>query len=1222
MMFEIIAEHINKLSDEQLRNLIGLLCEATFRKNNFDAKGVSWSGDQNAADGGIDVKCIKHTDENIDSFIPRNYVGFQVKKYDLTPSKIKQEMQDHECLKESIKDICENEGAYIIVCSNSSVSNSMYNNRVKAMRNVVQEYKANCNIVLDFYDSNKIATWVREYPNMILWVRDMIGEPVIGWRRYDKWSDIQKKSNTQFFSDEEKRFYDYSKGETFSILEGIQILREQLKQKGNIVRLTGLSGVGKTRLLETIFDDSIGSESLNKDLVVYADMADDVVPTPQQMLSYLIGDGKTYYILIDNCGIELHKNLLKILRQNGKSRVSVVTVEYDVKERDTEETNCFQLQPASNTVINRLLANNFSNYSSWEISRLVDISGGNARLALAFAKALKYQNNINMLTDNDLFKRLFWQKGIEDPNLLESAEIISLLYSLNYKETGSDSELKKLSEISGQTIQSILPKIYELEKRGLLQKRGKWCAVLPHALSNYLAMEAINSYGPIVEEGIINKGTQRMKYSFAHRLSLLSGERSVKELVDRWLKKDYMDLSRLGMASSEFTYLARVSPDTAMDCIKNSWSGLERSYFRNSSIDDALLDLAFNPDLFSKSIEYVLQLEIEGKINTGIEKYFKYNCFMKSKDCEIRKRVIDNWLNSEDKKTKEIGKRCLLATISIQYTIREGFSNLEKNTVKDKHYWFHTFLPITADIFIKEFERDILSPWRHSYADALHVLLTEGLEDEVLSTLKYIRNFLFWPYGYIYFYCLSRGNKINESREMVLRDILSVLLPYTDAENAIFWCTLTAPERRVLDITDEEYQNNMKFWGERLALCPELFKNAAKELTLTSCNISVIGEIFAESSYKKELWKLSCSVLEKNRYNNKCLYLIKGMIKSLRNTDEIDEFLLHLQNNVKLRGVYIALVISLEILPQRKEQIHKMLQRGELQFLDLEPLWQNDMIAMLSVEEWLDFFNDIDKVNGERFILELCSTRLKYDKEIKGKVSRNDIIIILQYVVTHELSLQYVYEDVYGVLCDEFKNIRDMDILTDFYKWIKSDIENNYKSEMGVLGILESMSREVPDLFLDVFVESVSYNSNVWSVLKEKEPVANSVLWNIESKNLIAWCDQNPDQRYKKVFMCRYGYEKRKKGYVWNDVAIQAMQTANNKKSMAEILIDQIPPTYSNGSFSIEYRKRLCLYDLFLKDDDHQISEMAKVKKGNAIKRMKYEKEREEAYKEEMQRFE
>ena len=226
-----------------------------------------------------------------------------------------------------------------------------------------------------------------------------------------------------------------------------------------------------------------------------------------------------------------------------------------MKERDTEETECFRLQPASNTVINSLLANNFRNYNSWEINRLVDISGGKRQTGIGFCKSFKIPENINMLTDNDLFNRLFWQKGTEDQNLLASAELISLLYSLNYRETGSDSELNKLSEISGQTIQMILSNIYELEKRGLLQKRGKWCAVLPHALSNYLAMEAINSYGSIVEEGIINKGTQRMKYSFAHRLSLLSEEKTVKELVNRWLRKDYMDSGNLRMHSPEFPYL-------------------------------------------------------------------------------------------------------------------------------------------------------------------------------------------------------------------------------------------------------------------------------------------------------------------------------------------------------------------------------------------------------------------------------------------------------------------------------------------------------------------------------------------------------------------------------------------------------------------------------------------------------------------------------------------
>ena len=104
--------------------------------------------------------------------------------------------------------------------------------------------------------------------------------------------------------------------------------------------------------------------------------------------------------------------------------------------------------------------------------------------------------------------------------------------------------------------------------------------------------------------------------------------------------------------------------------------------------------------------------------------------------------------------------------------------------------------------------------------------------------------------------------------------------------------------------------------------------------------------------------------------------------------------------------------------------------------------------------------------------------------------------------------------------------------------------------------------------------------------------------------------------------MCRYGYQKTQQNYVWSDVAIQAMQAANDKKSMAEILMNQIRPIYSHGSFSNEYRKRMSLYDMFLKDDDLEISEMAKAKKEEAVINMNFAKQSEDAYKEEMQSFE
>jgi hypothetical protein len=52
---EVTGEDIARLDDASLRELVGLLCEAEFRKARRSAAGVTWGGDQRASDGGFDV---------------------------------------------------------------------------------------------------------------------------------------------------------------------------------------------------------------------------------------------------------------------------------------------------------------------------------------------------------------------------------------------------------------------------------------------------------------------------------------------------------------------------------------------------------------------------------------------------------------------------------------------------------------------------------------------------------------------------------------------------------------------------------------------------------------------------------------------------------------------------------------------------------------------------------------------------------------------------------------------------------------------------------------------------------------------------------------------------------------------------------------------------------------------------------------------------------------
>jgi NAD(P)-dependent dehydrogenase (short-subunit alcohol dehydrogenase family) len=75
-MFEITSDDIALLNDEDLRALVGLLCESEVRSRGFSASLVTWGGNQNAADGGVDVR-VRVYDEQFDINIKGAYFTIQ-----------------------------------------------------------------------------------------------------------------------------------------------------------------------------------------------------------------------------------------------------------------------------------------------------------------------------------------------------------------------------------------------------------------------------------------------------------------------------------------------------------------------------------------------------------------------------------------------------------------------------------------------------------------------------------------------------------------------------------------------------------------------------------------------------------------------------------------------------------------------------------------------------------------------------------------------------------------------------------------------------------------------------------------------------------------------------------------------------------------------------------------------------------------------------------------
>src|SRR5699024_9614473 len=98
----------------------------------------------------------------------------------------------------------------------------------------------------------------------------------------------------------------------------------------------------------------IGRDALNKEMVIYGDISNSLAPEPLPFIQYLITLKKRLVVIIDNCTIQLHNQLTKLC-QRKESKLSLLTIEYDVRDDDNVDSYNFMLSPTSSDLLKKLL---------------------------------------------------------------------------------------------------------------------------------------------------------------------------------------------------------------------------------------------------------------------------------------------------------------------------------------------------------------------------------------------------------------------------------------------------------------------------------------------------------------------------------------------------------------------------------------------------------------------------------------------------------------------------------------------------------------------------------------------------------------------------------------------------------------------------------------------------------------------------------------------------
>ena len=250
-----------------------------------------------------------------------------------------------------------------------------------------------------------------------------------------------------------------------------------------------------------------------------------------------------------------------------ESTVSVITVEYDIREDQPEGTEVFELEVSSEALIEKLLKHRFSSLSSIDLRTIAQFSGGNARVAISLAETVHRDETIAGMSDENLFKRLFEQRNAPNESLLVAAQGLSLVYSFHGEDVsdGDEAELFRLGAVVKRTAQEMFQSAAELGRRRLVQRRGVWRAVLPQAIANRLAARALQDIPTTtIEKHLVNGPPERLLRSFSRRLGYLDGSQEAKQIARGWLGvggllADVLNLNELG--ESMFRNIAPLDPE-------------------------------------------------------------------------------------------------------------------------------------------------------------------------------------------------------------------------------------------------------------------------------------------------------------------------------------------------------------------------------------------------------------------------------------------------------------------------------------------------------------------------------------------------------------------------------------------------------------------------------------------------------------------------------------
>lgn len=797
--------------------------------------------------------------------------------------------------------------------------------------------------------------------------------------------------------------------------------QKQIRDNKENIRLIGLSGLGKTRIVFEAFKNT--QENVN---YLYCDCYTNEESSIIGTADKIYEEFKEAIIIIDNCPRKLLEKLI-LNKSNHRASNPIIAIYHDVNETNIKDTNQIILPRKQMEVVEGIIDRYKSYYKPDQRERLIEFSGGIPLIAIRLCKSLQEGNPIGVFNDETLLSKLLGtDTNSTERKMLRSLSLFDFIGA--FEEARSElffvANNKDITPIEGSTevimnnFDSLINKSIERE---IMERNGRFVAIRPKPIGLQLTSEWIsdcNSERLLRVVKAIQKSdcAKSLTESFSQHFKYMQHNEKAVLILESLLQPNSpfhnAEVINTDLGSRLFRSFVEVNPVAVADCLWSVFGSMTSEQLKQ--IDEGRRNLiwtldkiCFDARTYEKGMKLMLMFgtaENEKWSNNATNEFIHlFNIYLPGTQASLSERLeILKWgSNYESHKTLIIKAiNSALATNYFTYmggAENQGTKQLEHYQPKSREeiyeYWTECINIIYTEIINDTIYSDLCSS---ILTKCVSILCKAGASNIVLPIIKEICNKKSndWDdmLDSLWFTKTHISYKLESKWQIFIDDLINLLTKndfvsrfksvenrFRNPEDNVSFEKRLEKNKNQYEILAKEYVNK---WMNDTSILLGLYQ-------IENCFTNPFGYIVAklnEQNTENVYWFIEKSIecfhsLEK--FNPSILYdFAKGL-----NKDNFDHLVSELYKDRKCSFLLFPIIANRGTALSETQLLFKLVERRDVSANNFLDFWRySTIIRTSSNSEIITFFSKIincDKDNGFNVIITMTKNLMFFNKERK-----------------------------------------------------------------------------------------------------------------------------------------------------------------------------------------------------------------------------------------------